>query len=101
MCIRDRYYSVVEIGYDAAVSMLQGEADTYASFVVQRGQTQEEMQKLTFSIKRGYITEYTVTSRLYAPDPTVGVIRITSFDGGTPNQFTDAVQSLQLSLIHI
>ncbi len=91
----EQYYSVVEIGYDAAVSMLQGEADTYASFVVQRGQTQEEMQKLTFSIKRGYITEYTVTSRLYAPDPTVGVIRITSFDGGTPNQFTDAVQSLQ------
>ncbi len=91
----DQRYSVSEIGYSMAVSMLQGEADTYASFVVRRGETQEAIQELTFSIKRGYITEYTVSSRLYAPDPTVGIIRITSFDGGTPDQFTDAVQSLQ------
>lgn len=91
----EQYYSVAEIGYDAAVSMLQGEADTYAAFVVRRGETQEDVQELTFSIKRGYITEYTVISRLYEPDPTVGVIRITSFDGGTPKQFADAVQSLQ------
>lgn len=87
-----QYYSVTELGYSVAVSMLQGEADTYASFVVQRGDSQEPLE---FSIQRGYITEYTVSSRLYAPDPTVGVIQITSFDGGTPEQFAAAVQSLQ------
>ena len=87
-----QYYSVTELGYSVAVSMLQGEADTYASFVVQRGDSQEPLE---FSIQRGYITEYTVTSRLYTPDPTVGVIQITSFDGGTPEQFAAAVQSLQ------
>ena len=87
-----QYYSVTEVGYSVAVSMLQGEADTYASFVVQRGDSQEPLE---FSIQRGYITEYTVTSRLYTPDPTVGVIQISSFDGGTPEQFAAAVQSLQ------
>lgn len=88
-------YSAAEMGYSMAVSKLQGEADTYAAFVVQRGDSQETIEEIEFSIKRGYITEYTVEGRLYAPDPTVGVIRITSFDDGTPKQFADAVQSLQ------
>lgn len=87
-----QYYSVPELGYSVAVSMLQGEADTYASFAVQR---EGSTELLEFSIQRSYITEYTVTGRLYTPDPTVGVIRITSFDGGTPEQFSDTVQSLQ------
>lgn len=87
--------SVAEMGYSLTVSKLQGKADTYAEFVVQRNDSQGTMEEIEFSIKRGYITEYTVEGRLYAPDPTVGVIRITSFDDGTPDQFADAVQSLR------
>lgn len=88
-------YSAAEMGYSMAVSKLQGEADTYAEFVVQRSDSQGITDEIEFSIKRGFITEYTVEGRLYAPDPTVGVIRITSFDDGTPDQFADAVQSLR------
>jgi len=87
--------SAAEMGYSVAVSKLQGKADTFAEFVVQRVDSQGTAEEIEFSIKRGYITEYTVEGRLYAPDPTVGVIRITSFDDGTPDQFADAVLTLQ------
>ncbi len=87
--------SAAEMGYSVAVSKLQGKADTFAEFVVQRVDNQGTTEEIEFSIKRGYITEYTVEGRLYAPDPTVGVIRITSFDDGTPDQFANAVQALR------
>ncbi len=81
--------SVAEIGYNAAVSKMQGEAGTYAEFTVIRG---EEM--IDFRIKRGYVNEQTVMSRVLDSDETIGVIKILSFDLGTPQQFKDACSSL-------
>lgn len=81
--------SVAEIGYNAAVSKMQGEAGTYAEFTVIRG---EEM--IDFRIKRGYVNEQTVLSRVLDSDETIGVIKILSFDLGTPQQFKDACSSL-------
>lgn len=84
------YLNVAAVGYTAALSMLQGKADTYAKFIAVRDGEETE-----YSILRGYVTEYTVSHHLYAPDPTVGVIRISSFDAGTPGQFAAAVAELQ------
>lgn len=88
----ETYYSVAELGYSAAVSAMRGEAGTTADFIVLRGDNRSE--KVTFSVERGYVTEYTVTYRRYAPDESIGVIKITSFDQGTPAQFKNAVETL-------
>lgn len=81
--------SVAEIGYNAAVSKMQGEAGTYAEFTVIRDE-----ETIDFRIKRGYVNEQTVMSRVLDSDETIGVIKILSFDLGTPQQFKDACSSL-------
>ncbi len=84
--------SVAEIGYYGALSKLQGKAGTMAEFTVARGVNFSEY--VDFSILRGYVTEQTVLSHVYALDSTVGVIKITGFDLKTPQQFADAFNSL-------
>ena len=84
--------SVTSLGYTIALTCLQGEAGTKAEFIVARGEGFTEACE--FSIERGYITEYTVSYRVYSKDSTVGVIAITSFDKETPNQFKAAYDEL-------
>lgn len=81
--------SVAELGYNAAISKLKGEAGTYAEFTVLRG---EEL--IDYRIKRGYVNEQTVMSRVLDSDPTIGIVKILSFDLGTPGQFKEACQTL-------
>ncbi len=81
--------SVAELGYNAAISKLKGEAGTYAEFTVLRG---EEL--LDFRIKRGYVNEQSVMSHVLESDKTIGIVKILSFDLGTPDQFREACQNL-------
>lgn len=85
--------SVAYLGYDAAVKKMQGTAGTIAKFVVYRGEGYTEEVK--FEIERSFITEQTVTHRLYSLDETVGIIKITSFDTRTVEQFGNAVEELR------
>ena len=84
--------SIASLGYYGALSKLQGKAGTLAEFTVFRGKNYTE--KVEFSILRGYIAEQTVMSRVYAQDPTIGIIKITSFDLKTPDQFFTAIETL-------
>ena len=84
--------SVADLGYYGALAKLQGKADTLAVFTVARGKHYEE--SVSFSILRGYVTEQTVLYHVYDLDNTVGVVKITSFDRATPDQFFAAVQTL-------
>lgn len=84
--------SVSEIGYDAALKKLQGVAGTTADFVVARGDDLSE--EIEFSVGRSKIVEQTVTYRIYSLDKTVGIIKISSFDSATVQQFKNAVESL-------
>ncbi len=84
--------SVASLGYTMAVTHLQGEAGTLAEFVVYRGEDLSESQE--FSIERGFITEYTVTSKVHPDDSTVGIIQISSFDLKTPDQFKECMDDL-------
>ena len=81
--------SVAEIGYNAAISKLKGEAGTYAEFTILRG---EEL--IDFRIQRGYVNEQSVMSHVLESDPSIGVIKILSFDLGTPDQFKEACRTL-------
>ncbi len=82
--------SVSSLGYNAALSKLKGETGTVAEFTVLRGN-----ETFDYAIKRGYINEQTVMSHVYADDPTIGIIKILSFDLGTPAQFKTACDELQ------
>ena len=84
--------SVAEIGYDAALTKLRGAAGTTAEFTVVRGENYET--EVEFSIERGHYSEQTVLSHLYSKDTSVGVIRISQFEGVTPEQFKNAVSEL-------
>ena len=87
--------SALELGYDATVSKLRGEAGTLAVFTVIRGENYTE--RVDFKIERGYVTEQTVTYHVYEPDKTIGIIKIVEFDARTPDQFFEALDSLQKS----
>ena len=84
---------VSDLGYYPAIARLRGEIGTWAIFSVRRGSNYEE--EVDFRIQRARVTEITVMSHVYAVDGTIGVIRVTGFDAGTPGQFSDAVEDLK------
>ncbi|MBR3639604.1 MAG: hypothetical protein IKN50_03270, partial [Clostridia bacterium] len=86
--------SVSEMGYYVAISRLRGKSGTEAVFTVLRGEKEEQID---FRIMRGPYVEVNVFSHVYAPDSSIGVIKITGFDGQTPEQFREAVEKLQAS----
>ena len=69
---------ISEIGYSTALSKIRGEEKTYVELTVLRGGSLIELE-----IERRKITDYTVYSRVYSKDPTVGIIQILEFDAGT------------------
>lgn len=86
------YIPVTDYGYTVALNKLRGDAGTKAEFGAFRGDDFTTM--LDFSIERGFITEITVTGEMSTTDPKAGIIRISSFDSKTPEQFKEALDSL-------
>jgi len=84
---------VADLGYYPAIARLRGEIGTWAIFSVRRGENYEE--EVDFRIQRARVTEITVMSHVYAVDDSIGVIRVTGFDAGTPDQFENAVDNLR------
>ncbi|MBE6563622.1 MAG: hypothetical protein E7660_07820 [Ruminococcaceae bacterium] len=91
--VGDELESVAYLGYEGALKKLQGEAGTVAKFVAYRGDNYTEEHK--FEIERSFVTEQTVDYRVYSLDSSVGIIKITSFDTKTVEQFKNAVSALQ------
>lgn len=82
------------LGYYGAVTRMQGNADTYANFTVARNTNYTE--RLKMSVKRGFISEQTVTHHMYNDeDGSIGIIKILQFDAKTPEQFTAAIDELK------
>ncbi len=84
--------SVEAIGYNMAVSKLQGQEGTEAVFTIARGENYTE--QVDFRIMRRKITAQSVMYHVYEPDTSIGVIKITGFDSKTPEQFVAAVEDL-------
>ncbi|MBE6671387.1 MAG: S41 family peptidase [Ruminococcaceae bacterium] len=82
---------VAEIGYYEALNVMLGDAGSVANFSVMREENGSFIS-IDFSIERGFIVEETVNYWLHGSN--VGVIRIDSFDKGTPKQFKTAVDEL-------
>lgn len=91
--VGDDKQSVAELGYNPSINMLRGEVGTVAVFQVLRGENYSEL--VDFRITRATVKEVTVMYHVYAPDTTIGVIKISNFDATTPVQFVKAVEDLQ------
>ena len=85
--------SVASLGYEAAIAKLRGKAGTVATFIAYRGDNYTE--EIRFDIERDYVTEQSVTWHLYEEDKTIGIIKISSFNTATVDQFKEALGELQ------
>ena len=81
--------AVGDIGYSAALSKLRGDSGTTVRFTVLR-----DGKLVNFEVERRKIAEYTVYSRVYSHDSSIGIVEILEFDAGTPAQFKAAVNNL-------
>ncbi len=85
-----------DIGYTEALARMSGEEGTTCSFEVFRYNAETGVyDELEFSAVREKMTTRSVTGRIYKPDATVGVIKITGFDNTTATQFTETVEDLK------
>ena len=84
---------VSELGYYPSINKLRGEVGSHAVFTVFRGADYSE--ELEFDIERKVVESVSVMYHVYSPDASIGVIKITGFDGNTPAQFVEAVENLQ------
>lgn len=83
---------VPDMGYYAALAKLQGTKGTLCEFTVARGEGYAEL--VDFSIMRDVFTSESVTYRVCATDPKVGIIKLIQFDLTTPPQFCAAMDAL-------
>lgn len=88
--------AVAELGYENALARLRGEAGTDARFVILRDDDGDGVySELETVATRAHIDARSVEYHLYEPDSSIGVVRITGFDGNTPEQFIAAVEALR------
>ena len=83
------------LGYDAAVSALQGVADTEAKFVVWREKDGGGYDEIPFTIMRKEYTAYAVSYDICELDNGIGIVKIDSFDLTTPSALREAIDTLK------
>ncbi len=77
------------VGYYRALDLMRGKEGSVAEFTVYR-----DGKYVDFSIKRKRIESLSVSYRMYS-DGITGIVRITSFEEPTPDQFIAAMEDLQ------
>ncbi len=90
---------VQDIGYTEAIDRMAGKEGTECAFTVYRrpqgADDDVPYEAIDISAIRQKFTARSVLARVYAPDPTVGIVRITGFDNPTAQQFTEAMEELK------
>jgi len=81
--------AVSEVGYEGTLDLIKGEEGTDVTLTLMR-----DGSEMTFTVTRAPITSLSVFEHL-TDDGKTGVIRITDFYDNTPEQFRNAVDSLQ------
>ena len=85
--------TVDEIGYSAAANAIRGEAGTTVKVEVYSPSGGGKSQ--TYQLIRGKYESKSVLQSILTGDPTVGIVKILSFDLKTPTQFKRAIQELK------
>ena len=83
------------LGYDMALTRLQGVAGTTAEFTVLRPNGDDGYEVLPFSILREPFTSSSIYYHVCETDAKVGIVKLLQFDLTTPGQFCEAVESLK------
>lgn len=90
---------VGKIGYNEALDRMKGAEGTECSFTVLRKNmgTDEESsyEEVEITAVRKKLTTRSVTYRVYTEDKTVGIVRMTSFNNTTCDQFVEAIEDLK------
>lgn len=81
---------ITDVGYYAAIDLIKGDKGTLVNVTVLRDGVESEVTCI-----RDYVEVVTVKHRVYSIDNTIGVIRISSFNKETPNEFKAAVEDLK------
>ena len=76
---------LADVGYDAILNEIRGEANTTVDVTVKRGE-----DEYTFTVTRKKIVEKTVSYSIN--DDKIGYIKISSFKSNTPKQFKEALK---------
>lgn len=89
---------VQTLGYTEALNRMRGEEGTECAFVVYRrapgADASASYEEVEITAIRRKLTTRSVIGRVHADDPTVGIVKMISFDNTTLSQFTDAVDTL-------
>ena len=81
---------VDEVGYYAAVDLIKGDKGTSVKITVSRDGAESDIVCV-----RDSVAVVTVKHRVYTKDTSIGIIRISSFNAETPNEFKAAVEDLK------
>ncbi len=92
--VGDERESVNYLGFDEALRRLKGEIGTIAKFTVFRPNG-DKYDEIPFEVEREEVIATSVMPRVYSPNTTVGIVKITSFDLTTPLQFKEAIELLK------
>ncbi len=91
----DQKTSVAELGYTETLNRMKGEEGTTCAFAALRRTDAGDYEEISFTATRQKITARSVTGRIYGPDPSVGIIKITGFDYPTCAQFVETLEALK------
>lgn len=81
---------VTEAGYYTSVDLIKGDKGTSVTITVNRDGVESDVVCI-----RDSVAVVTVKHRVYSKDPTIGVIRISSFYAETPAEFKASVEDLK------
>ena len=81
--------------YEEAVNRIRGEVGTEVRVTIARTAKDGSVTEFEVTLARAEVDSQSVLWSLAEADPTVGIIRILQFDGGTPAQFKNAVNDLK------
>lgn len=81
---------VTDIGYYEAVDLIKGDKGTSVTITVLR-----DGNEIDIVCVRDAVAVVTVKHRVYTKDNTIGIVRISSFNAETPNEFKAAIEDLK------
>ncbi len=95
ICQDDEWQTVNSLDYDAAMALVGGEEGTEIKIRVFRPKN-GIFESVELSLMRVKYDTQTVTGAVYEKNPKIGIVRISSFEYKTPQQFKTVVNELLL-----
>lgn len=84
-----------ELGYSGLINAIKGEAGTKVRIAVLRPEGVDSYSTKIYEIERRSFEKQSVSGKISATDPTVGIVTITEFDLVAPKQLKETVLSLK------